>query len=157
MANIISSLLFVVTILDLYYNFNAKEFPDYHQKRILSDIFNLVTIFLLPIFLVLFICFMGCLSNSFDNKLIQCCTGMISLFFLILEFIFAISSFLIQAYSIYLYFVYDGSSKIQNPIIKVLMWITFINLVINIILSFFTKKKNENANTNTNEEELVEV
>ena len=161
MANLISFLLFVVTILDLYYNFKAKEFPDYHQKRILSDIFSLVSI-ILTFFLILFICFMGILSNSFDKRLITCCTGMITLLIVFLELIFVISSLLIQIYSIYIYFAYDGNSKIKKPIIKVLMWITLINLVINAFLSIFKKNNDKNPNTNENgdnksEEELVEV
>ncbi len=160
MANLIPFLLFVVTILDLYYNYDADEFPDYHQKRVLSDIFSLLSIFL-PVFLIVFICFMGCLSNSFDKTIITCCTGLISLLIVFLEIIITLSSLLIQIYSIYIYFAYDGNSKIKKPIIKVLMWITLINLVINAILTIFKKKDNKDSNTNengdNNNEELVEV
>ena len=141
MSNLFSFLLFVVTILDLYYNFNAKDFPDYHQKRILSDIFNLLTIFL-PIFLIVFMCIMGCLSKSFDSKLTACCIGMMTILIGLFEIVLIFLSFLIQVYSIYIYFAYDGNSKIKKPIIKVLMWITLINLVINAILSIFKKNNN---------------
>ena len=156
MSNLFSFLLFVVTILDLYYNFNAKDFPDYHQKRILSDIFNLLTIFL-PIFLIVFMCIMGCLSKSFDSKLTACCIGMMTILIGLFEIVLIFLSFLIQVYSIYIYFAYDGNSKIKSPIIKVLMWITFINLFINLILSFSKKQTKTNENEDNKNEELAEV
>ena len=156
MSSLVSFFLFVVTVLDLYYNFNAKEFPDYHQKRILSDIFNLLSIFL-PIFLIIFISIMGCLSKSFDTKLITCCIGIITILFGLFEIVVIILSFLIQVYSIYIYFAYDGNTKIKNQIIKVLMWITLINLCINLILTFTNKKTKTNENEDNKNEELVEV
>ena len=156
MSNLFSFLLFVVTIVDLYYNYDAKEFPDYHHKRILSDIFNLLTIFL-PIFLIVFMCIMGCLSKSFDSKLTACCIGMMTILIGLFEIVLIFLSFLIQVYSIYIYFAYDGNSKIKNPIIKVLMWITFINLFINLILSFSKKQTKTNENEDNKNEELAEV
>ena len=156
MSNLFSFLLFVVTIVDLYYNYDAKEFPDYHHKRILSDIFSLLTI-ILPIFLIIFIAIMGCLSKSFDSRLTTCCIGMMTLLIGLVEIVLVFLSFLIQAYSIYIYFAYDGNSKIKSPIIKVLMWITLINLFINLILSFSQKKTKTNENEDNKNEELAEV
>ena len=142
-----SFILFIVTIVDLYFNYYANEFPKYHKVRIYSDLFSLLAV-LLPIFLILFICCMGCFLyfQWFNNNIAQKCTAVITIICILLVIIFSISSVVIQIYSIYIYFVEDGNSKINKMIIKLLMWVSFINILIKLffaICDFISSLKKE--------------
>ncbi len=144
----------IINFCDIFFNFTVNEFPDYHRARLYSHLFSFITI-LLPCFLLLFICCMSlkCLGETMSNI----CTACGTLICLLGTVISAILSFIIQVYSIYLYFFYDGSTKIKNIPIKILMWLSFIGICYNLCFSAsdFTsslkKKKNEN------EENMVEL
>ena len=153
-----SFLLFIITLLDLYLNYYNNEFPDYHKVRLYSDIFSLLSI-LVPIFLILFICCMGCFLyfQCLNNNIVQICTFTITIICLLLVIIFSVLSFIFQIYSIYLYFAFDGNLKIKNIIIKVLMYLTLINICAKIFFSicdFISSLKNKKKE---NEEEIIEL
>ena len=153
-----SFILFIITIADLYFNYNTNEFPEYHSLRIKSDILSLLAV-LFPIFLVLFICCMGCFLyfQWLNNNIVQKCTGIMTIIFILLIIVFAISSTVIQIYSIYIFFTKDGSSKINKMIIIILMWVTFINILIKLffaICDFISSLKKERKEK---EEEMVEL
>ena len=154
-----SFLLFIITIIDLYLNYYNNEFPDYHKARIFSDIFSLLSIFI-PIFLICFICCMGCFLyfHFLNNNIVQTCTFPITFICLLLVIIFSFLSFISQIYSIYIYFAFDGSSKIKHTFIKILMWLTIINICVKIFFSicdFISSLKKNNKKEN--EEEMSEL
>ena len=153
-----SFILFLITILDLYLNYDNNEFPEYHKARIYSDIFSLLTIFL-PLLLVVLICCMGCLIyfKLFNNDIAQNCTYFITIIFILSIIIFAIISIFYQMHSIYIYLQYNGSKKITSMIIKLLMWISFINIIIKlffVICDFISSLKNKQKQ---NEEKIFEL
>lgn len=152
-----SILLFIITIIDLYFNYKANEFPDYHKARIYSDIFSLLAI-LFPFILMLFICCNAILlfTECINNNMVEKCTFIMTIFFVLMVIVFAFISSVIQIYSIYLYFEYDGSSKINKIIIKILMWISLISIIIKIffgICDFISSLKNKNEKN----EEMIEL
>ena len=153
-----SFILFLITILDLYFNYNSNEFPEYHKARINSDILSLLAV-LLPFFLIILVCCMGCFIyfQWFNNHTAQKCTFAITIICILLMIIFSIFSLFIQIYSIYLYFAYDGKNKITKMIVKFLMWCTFINIIIKLFFSicdFISSIKNKKKE---NEEEMIEL
>ena len=153
-----SFFLFLITIIDLYLNYNNNEFPEYHKTRVYSDILSLLSV-LFPLFLIITICCMGCLLffQWFTNNTAQKCTFILTIIFFLLVIVFAISSVYFQIKSIYIYFKYDGTTKIKNGIIKLLMWITFINIIIKLffaICDFISSLKNKKKEK---DEELVEL
>ena len=153
-----SFILFLITITDLYFNYNNNEFPEYHKTRIISDILSLSAV-ILPFFLIILICCMGCFIyfQWFNNNTAQKCTFAITIICILLMIIFSILSLFIQVYSIYLYFAYDGKNKISKMVIKLLMWCTFINIIIKLFFSicdFISSIKNKKKET---EEEMVEL
>lgn len=156
-----SILLFFITVADLYFNYYSNDFPEYHNARIYSDILSLICIFT-PIFLVLSVCCIGLLLffHIAEDITIQKCTFCLTLLSVLLVILSAMGSSAIQIYSIYLYFTDDGSTKIQNTIIKYLMWITFINIIIKIFFAFCdcisSVKKNKNENKEEGEK-MVEL
>ena len=156
-----SILLFIITFADIYFNYYSNEFPEYHKARLYSDFLTLICIFS-PVFLVLFICSIGIFLyfQLIDNNMVQKCTFYVTVICVLSVIIFALISSVIQLYSIYIYFAYDGSSKIQNKIIKVLMWISFINIIIKIFFAFCdfisSLKKPINENNEENEK-MVEL
>ena len=153
-----SFFLFLITIRDLYLNYNNREFPEYHKARVYSDILSLLSV-LFPLFLIITICCMGCLLffQCFTNNTAQKCTFILTIIFFLLVIIFAISSVYYQIKSLYIYFKYDGATKIKSTIIKVLMWITFVNIIIKLffaVCDFISSLKNKKKEK---DEELVEL
>ena len=127
----------IVPIIDLYINYNEQYFPEYHEKRVKFDIICLL-IYLAPIFLII--------SALFG----PCCLCLYSLFLIILY----ISGFYYLFISFYLYFAYDGSNKIKNPVIRIFLWITFLNFLIGIFLGCLgSNSDNKHSNDNELEEQ----
>ena len=79
-----------------------------------------------------------------------CCLFLYLLFLIISSFF----GFYYLIISFYLYFAYDGSNKIKNPVIRIFLWITFVTFLIGIFSScFFTKSENKDSNDNELEEQ----
>ena len=80
-----SFILFLITIIDLYFNYNSNEFPKYHKARIISDILSLLAV-LLPFFLIILVCCMGCFIyfQWFNNDTAQKCTFAITIICILL-------------------------------------------------------------------------
>ena len=113
-------IMLVITFADLYCNFNEKDFPEYHEKRIK---FNIIFLFLnlVPILLLIFAsCNGGCL-----------CILVIFIYTLI----FAGAYY--QISSFYLYFAYDGRNKIKSKMVRIMMWISLVAYIVNFISNCF--------------------
>ena len=130
-------LYIIISIIDLYINYNEQYFPEYHEKRVKFNIICLL-IYLAPIFAII--------SALWG----PCCVFLYLLFLIILSFF----GFYYLIISFYLYFAYDGSNKIKNPVIRIFLWITFVTFLIGIFSScFFTKSENKDSNDNELEEQ----
>ena len=127
----------LISIIDLYINYNEQYFPEYHEKRVKFNIICLL-IFLAPLFVIISaLCGPGCVCLYLVLLIILSFSG---LYYLIISF--------------YLYFAYDGSNKIKNPVIRIFLWITFVTFLIGIFSScFFTKSENKDSNDNELEEQ----
>ena len=119
----------IISIIDLYINYNETYFPEFHEKRVA---FNAICLFT---HLMLFFILLAALGGSL-------CLLSYILFLIILSFLglyYAISSFI-------LYFAYDGYLKIKNPLIHIFLWISFLsylaNLIIIVLSCCFGKTKN---------------
>ena len=126
-------LYIIISIIDLYINYNEQYFPEYHEKRVKYNIICLF-IYLAPIFLVI--------SALFGS----CCLFLCSLFLIIIY----ISGFYYLIISFYLYFAYDGSNKIKNPIIRIFLWITFLTFLLG-IFSGCSSSNSDYKKNNANE------
>jgi len=123
--------------LILYINYNEKYFPEYHEKRVKFNIICLL-IYLAPIFLII------------SSLLGSCCLCLYFLFLIIISF----SGFYYLIVSFYLYFAYDGSNKIKNPIIRIFLWITFLTFLIGIFSGcLFSDSDKKDSNDNELEEQ----
>ena len=151
-----SFLLFLLTILDLYHNYNVYELPQYHRARIYSDIFTISSI-LFPFVLILFMCFLGCLlfCKLINNDHMHSCTICFTIISSICVVDLSIGSVIFQFYSIYVYFVNDGGVKIKSRIIKFLMVLSLISIFIkiffavcNLISSLKNSSKNDSSENN---------
>ena len=153
-----SFFLFITTILDLYFNYYNTHFPEYRKARIFSDIFSILSV-MLPIFLVLFICCMGlCIYFQLaNNNIAEKCTYILTILIFLSVIVLSFCSLTMQIYSIYVYMAYDGKNKIKKPIIKLLMWISLINLFIKLffancnLISYVKKKKKEEVDEEAEE------
>ena len=158
MREIFTLFLFIVTVADFYYNYNEKEFPDFHRARLYSDLISFLSI-LLPLVMMLVICLNAILLmvQWINNIIAEKCTLVMTFLYVLLTIFFSFTSSIFQIYSIYLYFKYDGSTKITKTIIKILMWITLINVGIQTfyaicdLISLLKKKKKESN------EEMIEL
>ena len=125
-------LFLIISIVDLYINYNEKYFPEYHEKRVKFNVCgllaNIMTIFLI----IASRCGPGCV----------CLVIIIFLIIIFAGVYYAISSF-------YLYFAYDGSTKIKKPIIRIFLWISFLSFIINLCSSCFNSRS---SSTNLNNE-----
>ena len=118
-AMIIQSFIFLtITIADLYLNYNAKDFPEYHEKRVKSDVCSL----LLTILSITII------FSTFCGPVCVCLNCL-------LVFILSFVGLYYSIYSFYLYFAYDGSIKIKNKAIHILLWISLVSSIINLCSS----------------------
>ena len=115
MKNISYVLYMLISIIDLYINYNEQYFPEYHEKRVKFNIICLL-IFLAPLFVIISaLCGPDCVCLYLVLLIILSFSG---LYYLIISF--------------YLYFAYDGSNKIKNPVIRIFLWITFVTFIIGI-------------------------
>ena len=147
-----SFLLFIITILDIYFNYNVYEFPQYHNVRIYSGIFVLISLFI-PFLLITFICLMGCLFyyKVINNEHIRSCNICFTIISSVLVVNLTFGSIIFQIYSIYLYFFCTGSLKIKSVMIKVFMFISLISIFIKMffaicnLISSLNNRKNDNS------------
>ena len=165
-----SFLLFILAILDIYFNYNIYEFPQYHIARIYSGILTLSSI-LIPFLMIIFICLSGCLlfCQLINNVHMHSCTICFSIISSILVINLSLGSLIFQIYSIYLFFSKDGNDKIKSKMIKILMPLCLISIFIklffavcNLISSIKNSNKNDNSEnneslTNTELQEQSEV
>ena len=127
-----SFIYIIISIIDLYINYNDQYFPEYHDKRVKFNIICLL-LYLTP-FLIIISALCG-----------PCCLCLYYLFLIIISFAgfyYAISSF-------YLYFAYDGSNRIKNPVIRIFLWIAFLTFLLELFstcLGPLSKKKDSNDN-----------
>ena len=128
----------VINFVDLYYNFNEKDFPEYHEKRIK---FNIICLLLLLAPLLLF---------KFARYGI-CHLCILIIFIITIGF----AGVYYQISSFYLYFAYDGRNKIKNKMIKIMMWISFVAFLVNFISSCFISSSNSD-NKKSKDVELEE-
>ena len=155
-----SFLLFIIALLDIYYNYNIYEFPQYHRVRIYSGIFALSSIFI-PFLLVIFICLMGCLlfcqlvNNNHMRSCTICCTIISSICVLNLS----LGSLIFQIFSIYLYFVSNGSIKIKSKMIKISMILCLLSIFIKIFFAICnlvsSLKNSSKSDSSENNEDLT--
>ena len=107
-----------ITIADLYLNYNANDFPEYHEKRVKSNICALILNILSITIIFSTFCGPACVC-------LNC----------LLVFILSFVGLYYSIYSFYLYFAYDGSIKIKNKAIRILLWISFVSSIINLCSS----------------------
>ena len=156
-----SFLLFIITIYDIYFNYNIYEFPQYHKVRIYSGIFTLISIFI-PFLLIVFICLMGCLfyCKLINNEHIRSCNVCFTIINSIIVVNLTFGSLIFQIYSIYLYFICNGNIKIKSVMIKVFMFITLISIFIKMffaicnLISSLNNRKNDNSESSEGTELL---
>ena len=151
-----SFLLFIITLFDIYFNYNIYEFPQYHTARIYSGVFTLSSIFV-PFLLVLFICLMGCLlfCQIINNNHMRSCTICFTIISSILVVNLTLGSLIFQIYSIYIYLIKEGSIKIKTRIIKILMTLSLISIFIKLffaICNLISSIKNNNTKNDSSEE-----
>ena len=156
-----SILLFIISLIDFYYNYYCNDFPEFHKIRLYSDFLSLICIMVqMLLFLFVFIC--GCFLyfKYLNNSIVEKCTTIFSNIILLMVIVFAISSISMQVYSIYLYFKGNGSEKITKIIIKILMWLTLVNTTIKLffticdIISSYKKYKKENENNDESRQSI---
>ena len=97
-------LFLIISIVDLYLNYNEKDFPEYHEKRVKYNICSLFFVLFPILILISAICCPNYLCLNY-------------IFFII----FAIVGIYYEVSSFYLYFIYDGSKKIKSSAIQILM------------------------------------
>ena len=151
-----SFLLFIITLFDIYFNYNIYEFPQYHTARIYSGVFTLSSI-LVPFLLVLFICLMGCLlfCQIINNNHMRSCTICFTIISSILVVNLTLGSLIFQIYSIYIYLIKEGGIKIKTRIIKILMTLSLISIFIKLffaICNLISSIKNNNTKNDSSEE-----
>ena len=157
-----SFLLFIIAILDIYFNYHINDFPQYHKTRLYSGILTLASI-LIPFLFVMFIClfssFLFC--QLINNNHMNSCTNFFKIISSILVFNLSLGSLIFQIYSIYLYLVKGGNNKIQSVMIKILLPLYLISIIIksffagrNLMITIQNKKKSDN---NENNEELTDT
>ena len=104
----------IITIIDLYINYNAKDFPAFHEARVKFNEYSLLTTIILIVMIISILC------------------GIILVFVLfICLIIIASCCFYFAIFSFYLYFAYDGWNRINNPFIHIFLWISFFSYAIN--------------------------
>ena len=140
-AMILQSFIFLtITIADLYLNYNAKDFPEYHEKRVKSDVCSL----LLTILSITII------FSTFCGPVCVCLNCL-------LVFILSFVGLYHSIYSFYLYFAYDGSIKIKSQAIRILLWISFVSFIINLCSNCRNKRSDsDSSSSDSNQIEMEE-
>ena len=138
---IIFLLFLILPIVEIYLNYNETDFPEYHQKRIKFNVCSLFTS-LIPILVILF----------------TLCGPCCACIFLILTTIISIAGLYYAISSFYIYFAYDGSTKIKSPAIRIVMWISFVNFIINICSNCSNSRQSDSSTDLGNKDSnLVEM
>ena len=138
-AKTVLYLLFLIfPIIELYCNYNVKDFPEFHDKRIKFDICSFFAS-LFPLLLIIsFLCGPCCLC-----------------IYIILLIVVSISGLYYTIISFYLYFAYDGANRIKSRSIRILLWISFINFLINLFSNCCcSNETSSSSNRNSNNDEL---
>ena len=153
-----SFLLFIIAILDIYFNYNMTDFPQYHKSRIYSGLFTLASI-LIPFLLVIFICFMGCFlfCQLINNIHMYSFTNCFKIITSTLVVNLSLGSIIFQIYSVYLYLFKEGNTKIKSVMIKILMPLCLISIFIKLFFSVYnliSLIKNDNKNISNENNEL---
>ena len=133
---IIYFLFQMLPIIEICLNYNETDFLEYHEKRIKFNVCNLLILFiqiLLPLFAI---CGPVCI----------CLLIILIVILFISGFYYAISSF-------YLYFAYDGSNKIKNPAIKIVLWINFITFILSICSNCFRSNFSTSSTDSDNKDD----
>ena len=131
-AKYLSLLSIIISIIDLYINYNEQYFPEYHDKRVKFNIICLL-LYLAPILLII---------SALCGPVCLC-------LFAVFLIILAVSGFYYLIVSFYLYFVYDGSNRIKNPVIRIFLWISFLTYFTGLFSICFcpnSNKKESNDN-----------
>ena len=137
---IIYFIFLIIAIVDLYLNYNAKDFPEYHEKRVKCNICSLL-FSLLSITIIL---------SAFCGPVCICLNCL-------LVFILSFAGLYYSIYSFYLYFAYDGSNRIKNQAIRILLWISFVSFIINLCSSCSNRSSgSESPSSDSNQIEMEE-
>ena len=138
---IIFLLFLILPIVEIYLNYNETDFPEYHEKRIK---FNVCSLFvsLIPILII---------ASTICGPCGVCIFIILSAIISITGIYYAISSF-------YLYFAYDGSKRIKSPAIRIVMWISFVNFIINVSSNCCNQRQFSSSTDDDNKDSnLVEM
>ena len=155
-----SFLLFIISILDIYCNYNVQDIPQYHKARIYSDTFTILSI-LTPFLLVIFLFITGCLlyCQLINNVHMHSCTVCFTIITSILIINLSLGSLIFQIYSIYIYLIKDGHNKIKSRMIKFLMPLCLISIFIKIFFAvcnlISSIKNNKKSDSSENTEDLT--
>ena len=155
-----SFLLFIISILDIYCNYNVQDIPQYHKARIYSDTFTILSI-LTPFLLVIFLFITGCLlyCQLINNVHMHSCTVCFTIITSILIINLSLGSLIFQIYSIYIYLIKDGHNKIKSRMIKCLMPLCLISIFIKIFFAvcnlISSIKNNNKSDSSENTEDLT--
>ena len=155
-----SFLLFIISILDIYCNYNVQDIPQYHKARIYSDTFTILSI-LTPFLLVIFLFITGCLlyCQLINNVHMHSCTVCFTIITSILIINLSLGSLIFQIYSIYIYLIKDGHNKIKSRMIKFFMPLCLISIEIKIFFAvcnlISSIKNNNKSDSSENTEDLT--
>ena len=127
----------IISIIDLYINYNAKDFPEFHEARVKFNEYSLLSPLLFILMIITILCGICCVLICFI-----CCI-IISIYC----FYYAIISF-------YLYFSYDGWNRINNPLIHIFLWISFLSYVINLFTICFVIYISKNGKNSSKDSAL---
>ena len=133
-------IILMLPIIELYLNYNAKDFPGYHERRIKFDVCSIFCA-LVPFSLIISASLCG-------RSCFACCYCIYS--FSVIAVLFAGSYYFFVTF--YLYFAYDGGKIIKSRGIRIMFWISFISFIINFIINLcFNCSCNPSMNENNRE------
>ena len=110
----------IIELIDLYLNYNGKDFPKFHEARVKYNEYALLTYLLLLLLIMSKTCGPCCYLICFICILFICIKG---LYYLII--------------SANLYFFYDGINIINNPLIHFFLWFSILPFIFSIFKIFF--------------------
>ena len=138
--NVINFVLgIIIEIIDLYLNYNGKDFPEFHEARVKFNEYALLS----PLLFLLLLISVSCGP---------CCTSICIICYLFI----LLSGFYYLFFSFYLYFFYDGMNKINNILIHFFLWLNFIPYMISIITIIFTLWAAKTRNTDSTNNDLYQ-
>ena len=110
----------IIELIDLYLNYNGKDFPKFHEARVKFNEYALLSVLLFLLIIISATCGPCCILICFLCFLFIIIT---SLYYLII--------------SVYLYFFYDGINIINNPLIHFFLWFSILPFIFSIFKIFF--------------------